>query len=162
VGFEVSLVAALLSALPEPNIPYSCIGTDFTPLPSAADPPEYNYLYGIPGAAFIGGYGYLASTGQYPDIHNLAYLAASLCCVGALTGLSSQKTSRLGNALGMIGVSSGIAATLGIIKPTPEVFTQMAVCMGSGGLLGAIVAKRMEVRQLSFIVCYKKNQGKTW
>ena len=60
------------------------------------DPPEYNYLYAIPGMAFIGGYGALAATGQYPDIHNMAYLAASLCCVGALTGLSSQSTSRLG------------------------------------------------------------------
>jgi NAD(P) transhydrogenase len=66
--------------------------------------------------------------------------------VGALTGLSSQKTARLGNALGVIGVSSGIAATLGIIQPSAEVFTQMATCMGAGGLLGAIVAKRMEVR----------------
>jgi len=116
------------------------------------DPPEYNYLYAIPGAAFIGGYGYLASTGNYPDIHNLAYLAASLCCVGALTGLSSQTTSRLGNALGIIGVTSGIAATLGILKPTPEVFTQMATCMGAGGLLGAIVAKRMEVTDLPQMV----------
>jgi len=36
-----------------------------------------------------------------------------LCCVGALAGLSSQKkkkTSRLGNTLGMIGVTGGIAA----------------------------------------------------
>jgi NAD/NADP transhydrogenase beta subunit len=34
--------------------------------------------------------------------------AASLCCVGALGGLSSQPTARLGNALGMIGVSTGL------------------------------------------------------
>ena len=39
-----------------------------------------------------------------------------------------------GNALGIIGVSSGIAATLGILKHTPEVFTQMAACMGAGKL----------------------------
>jgi len=116
------------------------------------DPPEYNSLYGLAGLSFLGGYGYLASTGLYPDIHNMTYLAASLCCVGALTGLSSQKTSRLGNALGIIGVSSGIVATLGIIQPTAEVFTQMAACMGAGGLLGAIVAKRMEVTDLPQMV----------
>ena len=37
-----------------------------------------------------------------------------------------------GNTLGMIGVSSGIAATLGLLKPTPEVFAQMAGSMGLG------------------------------
>lgn len=39
---------------------------------------------------------------SFPEIHQMAYLAASLCCVGALGGLSSQKTSRLGNALGIV------------------------------------------------------------
>ena len=59
------------------------------------DPPEYNKLYAIPGAAFMGGYG-LALANGYPHVHQMAYLAAGLCCVGALTGLSSQSTSRLG------------------------------------------------------------------
>lgn len=95
------------------------------------DPPEYPYLYLIPAGSFIGGYA-LATQGNFPDIHQMTYLAASLCCVGALTGLSSQKTCRIGNILGMIGVSSGIAATLGIVKPTNEVLTQMIACMGSG------------------------------
>jgi len=98
----------------------------------AADPPEYRYLYGLPAAVFLGGYTYGAQVGSYPDIHQMTYLAASLCCVGALTGLSSQKTSRIGNILGMIGVSSGIAATLGIIKPSNELLVQMGACMGSG------------------------------
>lgn len=65
------------------------------------DPPEYNSLYGIPAAVFLGAYGYGAMT-NIPEIHQMAYLAASLCCVGALAGLSSQKTSRLGNTLGMV------------------------------------------------------------
>jgi hypothetical protein len=51
----------------------------------------------------------------------MAYLASSLCCIGALGGLSAQPTARLGNALGIIGVSTGIAATLGLLQPTPEV-----------------------------------------
>lgn len=65
------------------------------------DPPEYNSLYGIPAAVFLGGYAYAAMQ-NLPEIHQMAYLAASLCCVGALGGLSSQKTARLGNALGMV------------------------------------------------------------
>lgn len=38
----------------------------------------------------------------YPDIDQMAYLASSLCCVGALGGLSTQTTARQGNALGML------------------------------------------------------------
>ena len=136
----------------------------------SADPPEYNYLYALPATGMIGAYAAAAASGLYPDVHQLTYLGASLCCVGALTGLSSQKTSRLGqyiamlstmckvhidilpchvpvrsttfkliflrvrvgNSLGLIGVSSGLAATLGIIQPNMEVLTQMAACMGAG------------------------------
>uniref|UniRef100_A0A0B7BKQ0 NAD(P) transhydrogenase, mitochondrial n=1 Tax=Arion vulgaris TaxID=1028688 RepID=A0A0B7BKQ0_9EUPU len=116
------------------------------------DPPEYTQLYAIPAIAFLSGYGYCASTGTYPDIHQMAYLAASLCCVGALSGLSSQTTSRLGNAMGIIGVSTGVVATLGLLKPTPETFTQMASCMGLGGLIGTVMAKRMEVTDLPQMV----------
>ncbi|KAL8607666.1 hypothetical protein ACOMHN_039340 [Nucella lapillus] len=116
------------------------------------DPPEYKMLYGIPAVSFLAGYGYLAQSGAYPDIHQMAYLAASLCCVGALTGLSSQTTSRLGNALGMIGVSSGVAATLGLLKPSPELFAQMATCMGLGGAIGTVLAKRLEVTDLPQMV----------
>lgn len=65
------------------------------------DPPEYNQLYAIPAAGFLGAYAW-AALNNYPEIHQAGYLAASLCCVGALAGLSSQKTSRLGNSLGMV------------------------------------------------------------
>jgi len=65
------------------------------------DPPEYNILYTIPGAAFLGLYGWGAANG-YNEIHQMAYLVSSLCCIGALAGLSAQTTSRLGNNLGMV------------------------------------------------------------
>ena len=61
----------------------------------AADPPEYYYLYGIPASVFLGSYGWGVHMG-YPEVHQMAYLASSLCCVGALAGLSSQSTSRIG------------------------------------------------------------------
>ena len=67
---------------------------------------QYQVMYSIKG---------------YPEVHQMAYLTSSLCCIGALGGLSAQPTARLGNALGMIGVSSGIAATLGLLQPSPEV-----------------------------------------
>ena len=114
------------------------------------DPPEYNYLYSIPTAAFIGGYMWAHMNG-YP-IQQMGYLAASLCCVGALTGLAHQSTSRAGNALGMIGVSSGIVATLAGLGVSPLVLTQMLTCIGSGGLIGTVIAKRIAVTDLPQLV----------
>ncbi|GFS41373.1 NAD(P) transhydrogenase, mitochondrial [Nephila pilipes] len=115
------------------------------------DPPEYNYLYGIPGTAFIGGYAALAAAG-YPEIHQMAYLGSSLCCVGALAGLASQKTSRLGNALGMVGVSSGLISTLGVMDISPDFALQIAGCMTGGGALGLVIAKKIEITDLPQLV----------
>lgn len=115
------------------------------------DPPEHNYLYGIPAAAFIGGYGFAAMNGL-SEVNQIAYLAASLCCVGALGGLSSQKTARLGNTLGMIGVTGGIAATLGILAPTTEVLCQMGGIAAIGGGLGTLIAKRIQITDLPQLV----------
>lgn len=61
-----------------------------------ADPPEYNKMYGIPGVLFLSAYGYGAMQNSFPEIHHMTYLASGICCVGALTGLSSQKSARVG------------------------------------------------------------------
>merc|ERR1712088_50497 len=115
------------------------------------DPPEYNYLYGVPAAAFMASYGYAISPG-YPEVHQMAYLASSLCCVGALAGLSGQKTARLGNALGMIGVSSGVVTTIGALMPSHPVLAQMGIAAGAGGLIGSTIAKKVEITDLPQLV----------
>merc|ERR1711936_13337 len=115
------------------------------------DPPEHTMLMGIPAATFLGAYGY-AMTQGYPEIHQMAYLASGLACIGALGGLSAQPTARLGNALGMIGVSTGVAATLGLLQPNPEVLTQMAVVAAAGGGLGTTIAKKIEITDLPQLV----------
>lgn len=66
----------------------------------------------------------------------MMYLGSGLCCVGALAGLSNQSTARLGNALGMMGVAGGIVATLGALKPNPELLAQMSAAMAVGGTAG--------------------------
>merc|ERR1712209_71358 len=115
------------------------------------DPPEYNYLYGVPAAAFLSSYGWAVSQG-YPEVHQMAYLASSLCCVGALAGLSSQPTARLGNALGMIGVTGGVTATLGQLMPSHPVMAQMGAAMAGGALIGGTIAKRIEITDLPQLV----------
>ncbi len=114
------------------------------------DPPEHNYLYSIPAAAFMGGYVWAHMNGL--PVQQMGYLAASLCCVGALTGLAHQSTSRAGNALGMIGVSSGMVATFLGLGISPQVMTQMLACIGSGGLIGTVIAKRIAVTDLPQLV----------
>lgn len=73
---------------------------------------------------------------RFPFSLQMMYLGSGLCCVGALAGLSNQKTARLGNALGMIGVVGGVAATLGALKPSPELLAQMSAAMAVGGTAG--------------------------
>merc|ERR1712013_594291 len=115
------------------------------------DPPEYTHLMGIPAAAFLASYGYAVANG-YPEIHQMGYLASGLCCIGALGGLSAQPTARLGNALGMIGVTTGIASTIGLLSPSPEALVQMAGTAGIGGLLGTTIAKKIEITDLPQLV----------
>jgi len=114
------------------------------------DPPEYNYLYGIPLSVFLGGYGASVAAGY--QIEQMMYLGSGMCCVGALAGLSSQGSSRLGNALGMMGVAGGIAATLGSLKPSPELLAQMSAVMATGGAMGLTIAKRIEITDLPQLV----------
>jgi hypothetical protein len=61
---------------------------------------EHNYLYGIPGGAFLASYAWAYSQG-YPEVHQMAYLAASLCCVAAFAGMSRYEMSQLLSCQGM-------------------------------------------------------------
>uniref|UniRef100_A0A7M4G1R9 proton-translocating NAD(P)(+) transhydrogenase n=1 Tax=Crocodylus porosus TaxID=8502 RepID=A0A7M4G1R9_CROPO len=114
------------------------------------DPPEYNYLYLLPAGVFVGGYS-AALYGGY-NIEQMMYLGSGLCCVGALAGLSTQGTARLGNALGMIGVAGGLVATLGGLKPSPELLAQMSGAMTLGGTIGLTIAKRIQISDLPQLV----------
>jgi len=111
------------------------------------DPPEYNHLYAIPGAALSGGYLALHLAG-FPGIEQTAFLASSLACIGAIGGLASQKTARFGNALGMVGVSSGIVATLGMMGYPPATLATAAALMGGGSALGLAVGSKVGVTEL--------------
>jgi len=117
----------------------------------STDPPEHSALMAVPAGTFLAAYGY-AMTQGYPEVHQMAYLASGLCCIGALGGLSAQPTARLGNALGMIGVASGIAATVGLLQPSPEVLAQMIGTCSAGALIGTTIAKKIEISDLPQLV----------
>lgn len=110
------------------------------------DPPEYPWLYAIPGAVFTGGYLVAASTGM-AGLVQAGYLTSSLLCIGSLSGLASQATARQGNILGVLGVSSGILASLAAVGFPPEVLMQFAGVAGVGSILGMLPQTR------SFGIC---------
>lgn len=82
------------------------------------------------------------------SVYQMGYLAASLCCIGGISGLATQATARVGNALGLIGISTGVVTALCSLNfPTPLLMQALAL-LGSGGTLGLILGKKVEVTQL--------------
>lgn len=58
----------------------------------------------------------------------------------------------MGNMLGMVGVGTGIAATLASVAPAPAVLAQMTAMMLGGGALGLTVAKKVALTELPELV----------
>jgi NAD(P) transhydrogenase len=114
------------------------------------DPKEYTYLYGIPALVLTGSYAWALSRGH--DITAMANLAASVLCILAIGGLSTQKTARAGNAMGMIGVGLGVAATLGQMSITSALATQIAIATAVGGAIGIAVARKVPLTDLPQLV----------
>ncbi|KMU74016.1 NAD(P) transhydrogenase [Coccidioides immitis RMSCC 3703] len=99
------------------------------------DPPEYPWLYAIPGLLFGGGYIAAVSTGM-AGLVQAGYLVSSILCISSISGLASQATARQGNMLGILGVSSGILASLAAVGFPVEVLAQFVGVAGIGSILG--------------------------
>jgi len=115
------------------------------------DPKDHIYLFGIPAATFVSGYAYSRAIGLTETVQ-MGYLAASLGCIGGIAGLSKQSSARMGNALGMMGVGTGVMATLGAIPWAPGVPLQIAALGAAGAGSGMYFAKKVEVTQLPEMV----------
>ena len=111
------------------------------------DPEEHNYLYGIPAALSLGAIGLAYKMGAV-SVYQTGYLAASLCCIGGITGLASQSTARIGNALGLIGISTGVVTALASLNFPAPLFTQALTLLLAGGAAGLVLGKRVAVTEL--------------
>ncbi|KAL1979679.1 hypothetical protein VTN96DRAFT_5378 [Rasamsonia emersonii] len=111
------------------------------------DPPEYPWLYAIPGLLFGGGYLAAASTGM-AGLVQAGYLVSSILCISSISGLASQETARRGNILGILGVGSGIIASLLAVGFSPEVLVQFGALAGIGSIIGAIIGRRITPTEL--------------
>lgn len=75
----------------------------------------------------------------------MGYLSASLCCIGGISGLASQSTARIGNALGLIGVSTGVATALASLNFATPLLIQALILLSVGGAAGLVVGKKVAV-----------------
>ncbi|KAL5489746.1 hypothetical protein ACEPAI_4578 [Sanghuangporus weigelae] len=115
------------------------------------DPPEYPWLYAVPGLLFGGGYIAAASTGA-AGLVQAGYLISSVLCISSISGLGSQTTARQGNILGILGVASGILASLLAVGFSQEVLAQFAGLASVGGIIGAIIGRRITPTELPQMV----------
>jgi NAD(P) transhydrogenase subunit beta len=80
----------------------------------------------------------------------LAYLIASVFFILALKGLSSPITARRGNLFGMVGMTIAVIATLTVTKN----WALILVCIAMGGIIGAVVAKRVQMTAMPELVAF--------
>lgn len=114
------------------------------------DPPEFNHYYLMPGAAAVAGSGVLFATGMNPSsLAPMLALGSALGCVGGISCLSSQKTARLGIAVGMSGIGTGLAATLAYMNPAElGTYAQLALVGGSGAGVGYYISTKIGPAEL--------------
>ena len=80
----------------------------------------------------------------------LLYLAAAVCFIMALRGLSSPQTSRAGNLYGMVGMALAIATTVAL----PGVVSYGVIIAGIvvGGAVGTVIALKIQMTALPQLV----------
>jgi H+-translocating NAD(P) transhydrogenase subunit beta len=85
-------------------------------------------------------------------VTGFAYLAAAVCFILALRGLSSPTSARQGNALGVIGMVIAIATTLA----SPNVLSWELILAGLviGGAIGTVVALKIQMTALPQLVAF--------
>ncbi|SEK19808.1 NAD(P) transhydrogenase subunit beta [Atopomonas hussainii] len=93
------------------------------------------------------------------NLITLLYLAASICFIQALKGLSHPTTSRQGNVFGMIGMGIAVVTTIAlIVKINAEIaatgIVWVVVGLLLGGSVGTIMAKRVEMTKMPELVAF--------
>ncbi len=86
----------------------------------------------------------------------LAYLAAGICFILALRGLSSPASSRRGNRLGILGMVIAITTTL-IVHPVanwtvPQNWAEVGAAVGIGGFIGFVTARLIAMTAMPQLV----------
>jgi H+-translocating NAD(P) transhydrogenase len=111
------------------------------------DPSEHPWLYAVPAGLFGAGFVAAAATGM-GGLVQAGYLVSSLLCISSISGLAAQSTARQGNLLGILGVSSGVLASLAAVGFSPAVLAQFAGLASIGGVAGVLIGRRISPIEL--------------
>ena len=82
----------------------------------------------------------------------LWYLVAAVSFILALKGLSSPPSARRGNVYGMVGMAIAVVVTLALIYSVSRNVLPILGAVAVGGVIGAIVAKRVQMTQMPELV----------
>ena len=82
----------------------------------------------------------------------LWYLVAAVCFILALKGLSHPHTARRGNLFGMVGMAIAVLVTLALVYSHSKNVLPILGGMAVGGVIGAIVARRVQMTQMPELV----------
>ena len=82
----------------------------------------------------------------------LWYLVAAVSFILALKGLSGPHTARRGNVYGMVGMAIALLVTLALVYSHSKNVLPILGGMAVGGVLGAIVARRVQMTQMPELV----------
>ena len=80
------------------------------------------------------------------------YTVSAVLFILALRGLSSPESSRRGNMFGMIGIAIAIVTTVLVAGLNGKGFMLAAGGLGIGGILGAIIAKKIPMTDMPQLV----------
>ncbi len=83
-------------------------------------------------------------------ITTIAYLLSGILFILSLGGLSRQETARRGNTYGMLGMAIAIVVTA--LSPEVTGYGVLAVVIGIGALIGAVLAARVEMTSMPELV----------
>src|SRR3984893_4580990 len=93
------------------------------------------------------------------NLVTLLYLIASVCFIQALKGLSHPSSARRGNAFGMTGMAVAFVTTFVLILKRKEWMTGSGIGFDLvaggvifGGVIGAFLAKRVEMTKMPELV----------
>ena len=87
------------------------------------------------------------------NIAALLYLVAGVLFIQALRGLSSPASSRMGNMLGMIGMTIAVLTTLASHPPTDAIGWVLVIAgIAIGGSIGAVIARKVPMTSMPELV----------
>ena len=87
------------------------------------------------------------------NLSSLLYLLSGVFFILSLRGLSGPETARQGNYFGMVGMAIAVATTLALLdNNTLESFGIIAAGVAIGGIIGAVIARRIAMTDMPQLV----------